>query len=109
CLLDMIKFLFVDYEEESLFLKDCMGKSNKDINKYVYEYRERKINELDINRVDFVNKYRNNRKEALEYLFQESLPLSWLKKLKLDNPVDIFEIHSKMDKTIFFMKFVRST
>jgi hypothetical protein len=92
-----------------ILLEDCVGKSSKDINKYVYEYREKKLKDLDINIDEFVNTYKRDKRAALEYLFQESLPVSWIKKLKIDNPKDIFEIHSKLDKNIFFMKFVRCT
>ncbi|WP_431785848.1 hypothetical protein [Paenibacillus lactis] len=106
-LIAMINFLFqTDYKK---LLRDCIGLTGKEINKYVYDKRREKIMNTRYSNIDeFVQEFLVAKERALERLFQEPLNSAKLSKLEImDDPVRIYEIHSKQKPDIRFMNFVR--
>lgn len=105
-LISMIKFLFATQEEIQELLLDCMGLEGKDINKYVYAKRKKNIEMLQYaSRIEFEDSYKGNKQTALERMFQEPLNEAKLSKLKINDPLQIWEIHRTKDPAIRFMHF----
>ncbi|MGM1044812.1 MAG: hypothetical protein ACQEXX_01560 [Bacillota bacterium] len=106
-LIAMIGFIFAIPSDFEQLLRDCSGKSGKDINKYVYDMRLKRIGETRYpSKRDFINHFQSDKKAALQRLFQEPLNKAKLSKLCIDDPDYIFEIHSRQHSGIRFMKFL---
>lgn len=106
-LVSMINFLFsvCDYNK---LVNDCIGLSGKQLNKYVYDTRRKKIKNTRYSDIDeFIKDFGVSKDKALERLFQEPLNTAKLSKLSISDPVRIFEIYNAQKPDIRYMNFIR--
>lgn len=107
-LISLMKFLFTSSEDWTQLANDCLGLSGQEINKYVFSKRNEKIVNTRYSSIEaFVQHYHEDKKGALERLFQEPLTEAKLSRLNcIDDPHTIYEIHSNQNPSIRFMNFV---
>lgn len=93
-LLKTIAFLCATEEEQEELINVCRGKGVQYINRYLINYRKKKIVDRGFEECsDFEKAYYINKKAALERLFQEPITDFKLSSLKSDDPRHIYQIH----------------
>lgn len=104
--IQLYDFLLEDDEEKEDFINVCRGMNSFQIRRYAGKIREKKIRDRNYSEEQFVKAYKVDRPSALSELFMELVSPDKAELLKLDNPYEIFSIHSKCSKDIYFVKFL---
>ncbi|WP_405169368.1 hypothetical protein [Paenibacillus sp. FSL H3-0286] len=108
-LMAAIEFLLPSQEQEQryFFVEENKGLDLKTINRNLLKLRKENIHKYSYKKVnDFILDYNNNDKKTLEKLFQEPLNDVKLSLLTINDPEQIFLIHSKQPSDIRYMNFL---
>ena len=98
--------LFSTDREKEEFIEECRGMDSFRIRSYAGKIRKRKIEERSYSSDQFTKKYEDDKSAALSELFMEPISPNKAEELPLKNPHEIYQIHSKCSKDIYFVKFL---
>lgn len=106
--IQLYDYLFDEEDEKEKFINHCkvLGMDSARIRTYARKVRKKKIDDRNYTVERFVEKYKQDRIKALSELFMELVSSDKADLLTLNNPHEIFSIHSKCSKDIYFVKFV---